>query len=616
MTMTSSQPRSTGIPTERLAQRSVLSHSSAHEAISSISKLPFHLRGQTGLSLIKHLFRAIGAYQVDFRDETTPTITLAEGPTEEDLISCVWHTGMLSRQERKARTDYFEVQDTPLAFITVPILQQGKIDYGLCLVMPYDDGIERTGELATLQWFALLFYALEDEVRHQVENLAAQRIGGLFEAMEKTGCASDFPTAATQLVDILQVLAKCDRVALATTQQTGNVKLQAVSGMQSDSPLKSAGGTAIQALLTETVHGKRELDSTDNAVFLASSEIQSLLGNSTSQHYWCAPLYYNDRVVGAWLFLWKKKPEGLPELMRFLKTAQHLIGPQLHLLHKGKPGAMTGRLHRMWGRAKSNQRRFVVSLLICLGAFAAAPIPIPVDAPVTLQPTVRRIVSAPFDGILRKAHVEPGEVVQTGQLLADLDDREIRWQLADANARRLRAEKQADAAMSSGQIAESQMARLEADSLAETANVLTYRQENLQIKSPIEGRVLRGDLKRNEGAIIRLGERLFEIGSLDSMQAEIAVEESDIALIRDNASVTMRFDSHPGKTWKANLTLVSPHSEFRNGENVFVCQATIANPEESLRPGGIGRATIHGPWRPAVWTILRAPTNWLLRQLP
>ncbi len=467
----------------------------------------------------------------------------------------------------------------------------------------------------TVQWFALLFYGVENGLERQRENQAHQRLAGLVEATVKAAQADDFHQATEQLVETFRALTGCHRVALATLRW-GQIRLQAVSGTQDDKSMRGEGAMAMESVMGEAFRSNRELEASGEGISLAPPEVRALLEQSGSAHYWCTPLHDGEKIVGAWLFLWKEPPAELEDLQRLLRSASEVIAAQLKVLQKAKPKAFGGVLRRLWKRASSNQRRLVKTVFIALGLGALAPIPLPVGAPSSLQPEVRRTVSAPFDGILRTVEVEPGQEVEAGQLLAELDDREIRWQLADANARRMRAEKQADAALSAGMVSDSQIARLEAEGLEETAKVLRYRQENLQIRAPMAGRVVRGDLKRSEGAIVRMGEMLFEIGSLDRMLAEIEVEESDVALIRENAPVRLQFDSHPGKRWEAELKLISPRSEFRNGANVFICQAVVDNSEGILRPGGQGRAKIRGPWRPAAWYVLRTPVNWTLRQLP
>ncbi|MDF1814813.1 MAG: efflux RND transporter periplasmic adaptor subunit, partial [Verrucomicrobiales bacterium] len=275
-----------------------------------------------------------------------------------------------------------------------------------------------------------------------------------------------------------------------------------------------------------------------------------------------------------------------------------------------------GILLRLWKRATRNQRTILCIAAFIAGGMMFAPVSMPVKATCTLQPEVRRTVSAPFDGILRRAFVDPGERVSVGQPLAELDGREVDWNLADTEARILGAGKQADLALSAGQIADSQIANLEAESLSETIKVLKYRKENLVIKSPISGLILEGDLKRDVGATMRMGEALFEVGSVDTMVAEIEVDESDISLIRQSAEVRLRFDSKPGEALEGEIISVSPQSEFRSGANVFICRVVLENQEGWLWPGGMGRARIDGPRRPAIWCLLRTPANWILQHLP
>jgi RND family efflux transporter MFP subunit len=318
---------------------------------------------------------------------------------------------------------------------------------------------------------------------------------------------------------------------------------------------------------------------------------------------------------GGWLFLWNDTPRDREETQRLLRVAEPILAGQLALWSssKGLPGI--GKAKRLWRKATASQRTAILTAAGVLTAILLAPVPMPVSAPCLLEPEIRRTVSAPFDGVLRHVSVQPGQTVEAGQLLAEFDDQEIRWELAEVAAKRARAEKQADSAESQGQIAEARMARLDAAGFQETAKVLEHRQAYLQVKAPIAGRVLQGDLEGSIGSRMRMGDRLFEIGPLNFLRAEIAVPEAEIGLVREGATVSLRFEALAGKNWDAKVAMVSPRSELRDGANVFICEAVIENPGQVLRPGSEGHAKVNGPWRPVIWTMARPAWHWVRMKL-
>ena len=60
-------------------------------------------------------------------------------------------------------------------------------------------------------------------------------------------------------------------------------------------------------------------------------------------------------------------------------------------------------------------------------------------------------------------------------------------------------------------IAEAQQANLEMKRLDMKRQLLAERQQHLQIRSPISGTVVSGDIEKSEGAPLAIGQNLFEI---------------------------------------------------------------------------------------------------------
>src|SRR3569623_2185963 len=83
-----------------------------------------------------------------------------------------------------------------------------------------------------------------------------------------------------------------------------------------------------------------------------------------------------------------------------------------------------------------------------------------------LQPAVRRFVAAPVDGIFEKSLAKPGDVVVRGQVLGQMDGRELRIELAGLSADQTRAAKSSDVNRADGKVAAAQIDQLELERLA------------------------------------------------------------------------------------------------------------------------------------------------------
>ena len=137
--------------------------------------------------------------------------------------------------------------------------------------------------------------------------------------------------------------------------------------------------------------------------------------------------------------------------------------------------------------------------------------------------------------------------------------------------------------------------------------LLARRQQQLSVESPIDGIVLSGDLERSAGAQVKLGQTLFEIGPLESMVAEVAIADEDIARVSQDSSVTISFEAYPGAPSTAQISRIHPRSEVRQTENVFIAEVVLPNGDHALRPGMKGEAVIIGHRQTLFWTLVGRP---------
>lgn len=315
------------------------------------------------------------------------------------------------------------------------------------------------------------------------------------------------------------------------------------------------------------------------------------------------------------MFTWKEMPADFAEKRAFLQAVNAQVAVQIGVWRQGKPRGIKAAAKRLGKKATAGQKRLAVVVAIALAAVAAWPVSYRVKAPSELQTVARRTVSAPFDATLLRSLVEPGEQLEQGQLMAELDGREIQFRLADLLANHARAIKKADTALSAGKVAEQQMARLEAEGFAQEIKVLEYQQRHLEIRAPIAGLVLGGDLERAQGMALRMGDTLFEVGALEEMRIDMAVPEGDLAMVEVGMPVEVRLESQVEGVLKAEVGKIAPRSELKDGENVFIVEALVANDDGRLRPGMKGKAKVFADKCPLLWAVTRRAWNFLRMRL-
>ena len=145
--------------------------------------------------------------------------------------------------------------------------------------------------------------------------------------------------------------------------------------------------------------------------------------------------------------------------------------------------------------------------------------------------------------------------------------------------------------------------------------LLADRSEHLEIKSPVAGVVISGDLKRAEGAPVAIGQSLYEIAPLDRMVAEVAIPDEEISHARPGQPVTISLDAFPGAHWTAAVSTIQPRSELHDNDNVFIAEVNLDNHQQTLRPGMKGQAKIETDCHSLGWIVFHKPwsrvSGWL-----
>lgn len=320
------------------------------------------------------------------------------------------------------------------------------------------------------------------------------------------------------------------------------------------------------------------------------------------------------RDVGAVISLCEDERD-VAECVRFLSAAAPALAAALDALQQNE-GSRLVRLSRVASRQwRSLRAKVALAVVLLTAAAMLVPVPYNVTCDCRVEPVTRRFAVAPFDGTLERSLVKPGDLVRAGDVLARMDGREIRFERAGVRAELQQALKKRDAAQASHSYADQRIAALEAERLELQLQLLDHRAENLEIKSPVDGIVVSGDLERAEGAPLTVGQTLFEIGPLDQMILEVAVPDADIGLVEAGQPVRVRLDAFPGDSWQLALSNLHPRSEIRDDRNVFVAEAAMENPAGRLRPGMQGRAKVQTPSRALAWILFHRPWEELTKRV-
>ena len=310
----------------------------------------------------------------------------------------------------------------------------------------------------------------------------------------------------------------------------------------------------------------------------------------------------DDTVIGSWVIYGNESLESQPIARNAFVRGERAI-------------ARIVTREGTWGRVSSignqpaSRGRHWWSLLLGLSIVGAMFIPAPyrVACNAQVQPQSRRFVAAQFAGVLRNVYSEAGDVVREGDLLAEMDDTELRLELTELQAEVERLTRSRDVNRAESNEVEAVLDGHKLEQAEARLALLTSREQHLQIRSPISGVILSEDLKRAQGLPVRIGQSLFEVAPLDKMRLELRVPADQIGQVQTGQTVLVGLVSQTSGSMTTKVDLILPNAETVDGEHVFLAMADLTGVSNSLRPSENGTAHIKIGQQPVWWIMFHRP---------
>ena len=417
------------------------------------------------------------------------------------------------------------------------------------------------------------------------------------------------PAAARVMVNHLQTVLNCSQVALSLCSDAKSATISAISGVEQVDVRSEFADQTIAAFQQPLIEDQK-------LEFLVGSEKCSA-AELALENYCIASGC--DGVIAVPMSDASGNQTGSVlvgcEKQQFLDPAFHascqqiidLVAGHLQTVLRANESLFKTALSRVDKLKKSaTARNAAIAVAVLIGVLLV-PMPYRVWCDCNVQPVERRFIAAPFEGVLAESLVRSGDQVAAQQIVARLDGRLLRGELAGIQAEFDVAKKRRDLALASGDVAQSQIAKSEMQRHQAKVTILNQRLKNLEVRSPIDGVVVAGDLEKAVGVPLELGQTLFEIGPLDTMVAEIGVPESEAHYVKPGMSVQLKFDSFPFQTFSAEIQRVHPRAEEVDDASVFIADVVLENSAGRLRPGMSGSAKVSSGWSPLGWNLFHHP---------
>lgn len=225
-----------------------------------------------------------------------------------------------------------------------------------------------------------------------------------------------------------------------------------------------------------------------------------------------------------------------------------------------------------------------------------------------VAPSFQLDVKSEVSGKIKGLHVEAGDTVKSGDLLAEIDDRDLMTEkqsvLSEIDGAKLEMEKDKRNYERSKELFDAKLvSREQFDNLTSeydiSQNNLTKAQRKLEITeerlrktkitSPIDGTVLVLPVIEGQvvvaAASVNSGTTLMTVANLDKLLVQTHVNQVDVARLKVDQPVKLKADSLKDVNMSGKISFIAPVATVKNSVKGFDIEATIENPNARLRPG-------------------------------
>jgi hypothetical protein len=272
--------------------------------------------------------------------------------------------------------------------------------------------------------------------------------------------------------------------------------------------------------------------------------------------------------------------------------------------------ALGDQLRKLVGPRYMKRKVAVVLLAAAVVFFSFATADYRVTAPATLEGAVRRTLAAPFDGFIAGAQARAGDVLRTDQVLATLDDRDLRLERLKWASQYAQYLKQHQEAVANRDRAKAQIVQALYEQAHAQVTLLDEQLARAAVRAPFDGVVVKGDLTQSLGAAVKRGDVLFEITPLESYRVIVDVDEREITDVAAGQKGTLVLASIADQAFAFTVVSVTSVTTAREGRNYFRVEGLLEQAHERLRPGmeGVGKVEIER--RRLIWIWTHRLVNW------
>ena len=325
------------------------------------------------------------------------------------------------------------------------------------------------------------------------------------------------------------------------------------------------------------------------------------------------------------LALTLERPPGQPfsdAEVELCETAGAIAGPVLVLKRDDERWLVTKAAHavrdqlvRLFGPGHLVRKTVLLALLAAglFLAFARGDYRVTADA--VVEGSVQRSVVAPFEGFIRTAEVRAGDLVEEDQVLAVLDDQDLKLERLRLSTQRTQLVRERREAVANKERAQVNVLSAQVEQTEAQIALLDEQLARTRLRAPFAGLVVSGDLSQSLGAPVKTGEVLFQIAPLDTYRLILRVDEHDVTDTAPGQTGNLVLNAMPETSLPFRVERITPVSTPAEGRNYFRVEAGLERTPDALRPGmeGVGKVLVGE--RNLAWIWTRRLVDWVRLKL-
>jgi hypothetical protein len=472
--------------------------------------------------------------------------------------------------------------------------------------------------LQQLSWGAAWLEVMLHRQRSVENALREERLQAVLDALTAVLQHEGFHRAGTALVTDLATRLVCERVSLGFRDHS-RILVQAIS--HSARFGKRANLTrALEAAMDEVLDQELVIaypadPSKSFQITRRHEELARLHGSSA---IYSVPLGCEGKIYGVLTFERLADNPFDDATAQLCETIAALVGPILELKKRDECSLAS--------RGAETLRAYLAILTgpdhvaVKLGGFMAAALLIflafadgqyRVSAKTLIEAQSQRVAVAPFNGYIATARVRPGDTVRGGEIVATLDDRDLKLELLKWISQKEQYSKQYNLAMAQHNAAQIKITSAQVAQADAELALIEDQLKRAHVLAPVDGVVVSGDLSQSIGAPTERGQVLFEIAPLDTYRVVLHVDEREAADVIVGQRGKLVLSAFPTRPLPFTARKITPVSAAREGRNYFRVEATLDQAPSQLRPGMEGIGKIEIGRRRLIWIWTHRAVEWM-----